>query len=128
MKDFNKQENISTSSLLNHTLLTPKHGGGVLIYVRNGIPSKPLKKHTFTRDIEGIFIEINLRKTKVLFFAGYRSEPKKAKNGETYGCKGDVFFEELTFALDQYTSYDKFLLAGDFNMEEDEEALDDFLN
>ena len=43
-----------------------KHGGGVLVYVREGIPSKPLKKHTFTRDIEGIFIEINLRKTKIL--------------------------------------------------------------
>ena len=47
-----------------------------------------------------------------------------AKSGETYGCKGDVFLEELTFALDQYTGYDKFLLAGDFNMEEDEECFE----
>ena len=101
-----------------------KHGGGVLIYVREGIPWKPLEKHTFTRDIEGIFIEINLRKTKILFFAGYRSEPYVAKSGETYGCKGDDFLEELTFALDQYS---KFLLAGDFNMEEGDDFLDDFL-
>ena len=50
-----------------------------------------------------------------------------AKSGETYGCKGNVFLEELTFALDQYSGYDKFLLAGDFNMEEDVEVLDDFL-
>ena len=63
----------------------------------------------------------------MLFFGGYRSEPYVAKNGETYGCKGDDFLEELAFALDQYTNYDKFLFAGDFNMEEDEDAMDDFL-
>ena len=30
-------------------------------------------------------------------------------------------------ALDQYNNYDKFLLAGDFNMEEEEEILREFL-
>ena len=33
-----------------------RHGGGVLIYVREDIPTKPVK-HSFTRDIEGMFIE-----------------------------------------------------------------------
>ena len=80
------------------------NGGGVLVYVREGIPSKELGKHTFTRDIEGIFIEINLRKTKFLFFRGYRSEPCVAKSGERYGCGGGDYLEELTFALDQYLS------------------------
>ena len=51
-----------------------KHGGGVLIYVREDIPCKLLEKHNFTRNIEGIFIEINLRKTKLVFFGAYRSE------------------------------------------------------
>ena len=105
-----------------------KHGGGVLIYVREGIPSKPLERHKFSRGIEGIFIELNFRKTKILFFGGYRSDPFVSKyDGETYGCKGSDFLEELTFALDQYTNYDKFLFAGDFNMEEDEDVMDDFL-
>ena len=49
-----------------------KHGGGVLIYVREDIPTKPLNKHKFDKNIEGIFIEINLRKTKLLFFGVYR--------------------------------------------------------
>ena len=40
------------------------HAGGVLIYVRDDIPSKQLRKHNFPDDIEGIFVEINLRKSK----------------------------------------------------------------
>ena len=38
------------------------------------IPSKLLTKHNFTESIEGLFIEINLKKTKLLFFGGYRSD------------------------------------------------------
>ena len=34
-----------------------RHGGGILIYVREDIPSKELKKYTFPGDIEGIFVE-----------------------------------------------------------------------
>ena len=45
-----------------------REGGGVLIYVREDIPSKLLDKHNLTKNVEGLFIEINLRKTKCLFF------------------------------------------------------------
>ena len=45
-----------------------RNAGGVLIYVREDIPSKELKKHIFPDDIEGIFIEVNLRKIKWLMF------------------------------------------------------------
>ena len=38
-----------------------KNGGGILVYVRQDIPSRILNKHTFPDDLEGIFIEINLR-------------------------------------------------------------------
>ncbi len=55
------------------------------------------------------------------FFAGYRSEHA------IYGAKGQDFFGEITLALDQYSNYDKFLLAGDFNLEEEEDVLHDFL-
>ena len=51
-----------------------RDGGGVLIYVREDIPSKLLKKHNFTKNVEGLFVEVNLRKTKLLFFGGYRSD------------------------------------------------------
>ena len=39
-------------------------GGGVIIYVRNYIPSKVLEKHILPQDIEGMFIELNFRKAK----------------------------------------------------------------
>ena len=41
-----------------------RNGGGILFYIREDIPSKELNKHTFPDDIEGIFIEVNLRKQK----------------------------------------------------------------
>ena len=96
-------------------------GGGVLIYVREDIPSKELTKHTFTKNVEGMFIEINLRKTKLLFFGGYRSDHKD------FGLSKEDFLEQLTFALDKYSTYERILLAGDFNIDKEEEILQDFL-
>ena len=43
-------------------------GVGILIFVRNDILSRHLTKHNFPDDIEGLFIELNFRKTKWLFF------------------------------------------------------------
>ena len=98
-----------------------KFGGGVMIYVKENIPSKELNKHNFTKTIEGLFLEINLRKTKLLLFGTYHS-----KNVE-YGLNDEDFFEQINLALDVYSNYDKFLLAGDFNIEEEESCLRDFL-
>ena len=42
-----------------------------MIYVREDIPSKKRKKQTFPDDIEGLFIEINLRKCKWLLLGSY---------------------------------------------------------
>ena len=33
-------------------------GGGVMIYIRDDIPSRLLPKHVFPSDIEGLFIEL----------------------------------------------------------------------
>ena len=43
------------------------NGGGVFIHVREDIPSRELKIRNTPEDIESIFIEINLTKTKWLF-------------------------------------------------------------
>ena len=43
-----------------------RNGGGVTVYVREDIPSKLLSKHSFKEDIEGLFVEINFRKSKWL--------------------------------------------------------------
>ena len=48
-----------------------RNGVDVLIYVREDIPSKPLTDHKLSHDIEGIFVELNLRKNKWLLFGSY---------------------------------------------------------
>ena len=49
-----------------------RYGRGPMIYVRDGIPSKMLTKHSLPEDIETAFIEMNFRKCKWLLCATYR--------------------------------------------------------
>ena len=46
-------------------------GSGIIAYIREDIPSKALNLVSIPDDIEGIFIEINLRKAKWLISATY---------------------------------------------------------
>ena len=98
-----------------------RNGGGVMIYVREDIPSCQLSNHNFTKPIEGLFIEINLRKMKLLLFGTYHS------THPIYGTNNTIYFEQIGLALDVYNKYDKFLLAGDFNVEDTNACLKDFL-
>ena len=74
------------------------------------------------KSVEGIFIEINLRKVKFLLFATYHS------THAVYGMSNEDYLEEVGLALDVYSNYDKFILAGDFNMEVDLTYFSEFLN
>ena len=47
------------------------YGGGVMIFVRDDIPCRVLKSHSIPQNLEGIVLEINLRKVKWLSFGGY---------------------------------------------------------
>ena len=67
-------------------------GGGVIVYVRDDIPNKQLIKHKLPEDIEGVFVEVNLRKTKWLIFGAYRPPCQSVK----------YFFKHVGFALDTY--------------------------
>ena len=68
--------------------------------------------------IEGIFIEINLRKTKWLILGTHRPPNQSI----------DYFLENVGKALDIYSQkYDKFLLCGDFNSQHTESSLSEFL-
>ena len=99
-----------------------KNGGGVMIYVREDIPSDILVKHSIEENIEAIFVEINLRKNKLLLVGTYHSTNAK------YGTTDEEYFKQIGLALDVYSStYDKFLLAGDFNVKEENDTLDEFL-
>ena len=42
-----------------------------MIYIREDIPSKPLDKHVFPYDMEGLFAELSFKKCKWLFFGTY---------------------------------------------------------
>ena len=78
-----------------------------------GIPTRLLKLHTF--HIEGIFLEMNLCKTKWILYGTYHPP----------GQDDNYFFGHLGQTLDIYSDiYDKFLLAGEFNEEEGESCLD----
>ena len=66
-----------------------------MVYVREDIPSKLLNKHNFIEYVEGMFVEINLRKTKLLLFSGYRSEHQE------YGLAKIDFLEQLRFEYEK---------------------------
>ena len=44
-----------------------------------------------------------------------------------YGTTDDVFLSEIGKVLDVYSSFDSFLIVGDFNMQEGNSQFDDFL-
>ena len=97
------------------------HGGGVIIYVKNAISSRQLRKFKGKENFEGIFVELNLRSHKILLFGGYRSEH------ENFGMSKEDFLHQLNLGLDSYCEYDKVLIAGDLNMSESDPDLQDFL-
>ena len=90
-------------------------GGGVIIYIREDLPSRELKSST--KEIEGIIIEMNIRNNKWLLFGGYNPEKSKI----------DIFLEKLQFLIDQYiNNYENVLILGDFNSEITEEKMKSF--
>ena len=93
-----------------------KYSGGVIIYVREDIPCRVLKTHPPT-NLDGIFFEINLKKSKWLIFGGYNHHKDHISN----------FVSQLGPCLDHYMSkFDNFLLLGDFNSEMNELILRNF--
>ena len=94
-----------------------RNGGGLMIYVRDDIPSKMLTKHNLPEDIEAAFIELNFRKCKWLLCATYRA-PSQNHN---------YFFDNIDKGLDVYSTYERVALAGDFNAKVSEKSFDTFL-
>ena len=93
------------------------NGGGVLIYVRDDITCRELKNHPPLNNLEGIFLELNLKKSKWLLFGGYNP----SKENIAY------FVKTLSPVLDHYMpKYDHFILLGDFNSEMRENAMSEF--
>ena len=90
-----------------------KEGGGIIIYIRSDIPCKMLKTQ-LPKDIEGSFIELNLRSKKWLLFSGYN--PRKELITKFLNIVG-IHIDNLIRNL---------ILIGDFNSEMEEEQMKDF--
>ena len=96
-----------------------RNRGCVTIYIREDIPSRELNLLNIPSDIESIFIEINLFKIKWLLCGCYHPPTQD----------DHYFFTNLSNALDRYTqNYEKILLIGDFNAEDHEPCLSEFMN
>ena len=94
------------------------HGGGILVYVRHDIPSKEVNAIEIKGNTEGIFVELNFRKSKWLLIAAYKPPDVS---------KADCF-DNLTKALDFHSKqYENMILMGDLNTAESDEVLFDFL-
>ena len=57
-----------------------RNGGGMIIYVREDIPNGMLTKHNFPDNIEGLFIELNFRKSKCLLGGIYHPPSQPDQN------------------------------------------------
>lgn len=81
--------------------------GGVCLFVKDGLSSKPLNLNRFNTDIDAEFSGIELISNKVIIITLYRSG-----NGDF-----DVFLDRLENLLSNYASTNnKIIIAGDFNV------------
>ena len=80
------------------------NGGGILLYIRDDLPSKLL---SINKNIEGFFVEINLRnKKKWLLSCSYNPTEMQISNHLAELSKNNNLY---------LTKYDQLLLLGDFN-------------
>ena len=98
-------------------------GGGLLLYVRENIPSKEILSLRGEigkgNDFECLFVEINLNKKKWLIVGTYNPS--------------NILIKKHLVKLSSYmdilcTEYDNILIMGDFNSEPSENELKDFCN
>ena len=100
-----------------YTLDRNRNGEWFMNYIREDIPSKRLDKYVFSCDMEGLFILLNVRKSKWLLFWSYHP-PSQV----------DIYyFDNLNKTFDTYSSYEKCLLIGDFKKEISEPRIDSFV-
>ena len=92
-------------------------GGGIMLYVREDIPSKLLSNNDIDSEIENIFVEINLRSKKWLICGTYNPKTSYIKN----------HLQLLSQSLNQYfLKYDNIIALGDFNAEMSNTHLQEF--
>ena len=93
------------------------NGGGLMLFVREGIPYKNLSKLEDSLETENFFIEINLKKKKWLLSCSYNPKKNLIQNHLHHIMKN------LDYLL---SKYENVLLIGDFNVEVTNTHMDDF--
>ena len=95
-----------------------EYSGGLLVYIKDHIPSKELLKYHIPKDVQIISFEINLRKTKWLLISAYR--PPRTSD--------QYFLDTLSSLIDYYSSsYENILIMGDLNLEINNKLMVPFL-
>ena len=94
-----------------------KHGGGIILFVREGIPAKILNDHHAHNDFEHLFVEINLRSKKWLISCSYNPNVNSiAKH-----------LNQVSQGIDFYAAkYENHIFLGDFNAEATNPFVEDF--
>ena len=91
--------------------------GGIILYLREDIPSKLINSSCANHDKEYFLVELNIRKQKWLIICNYN--PLKTR------IKG--YLKRISKEIDAHSSkYDNFFLLGDFNSEPTEEVMKSF--
>ena len=94
-----------------------RHGGGLMILIRNDLPCHELKSHVLPSDVECTFLEMRIRQSKWLIVGGYNPH----KENITY------FLSNVGRELDRYLpKYENLLILGDWNSAVTEEDMKEF--
>ena len=91
--------------------------GGLLVFIKKGLPSLRLKSFKLPKDIQVIAIELTLYKSKWLLISIYRPPRQNL----------DYFLSSLTDLIDFY-NFEKCVIIGDFNAEPTNKKLKTFLD
>ena len=92
-------------------------GGGIILFVREDIPSKLIPFESSITDMEHMFVEINVRKKKWLISCSYNPHTSCIENHLNY----------LGKRLDGLSNkFENFILLGDFNAEITNSSLKNF--
>ena len=93
-----------------------QHGEGIMLFIREGIPSKLLNADT-SFGIENLLVEINLRSKKWLISGSYNPHLNSIQN----------HLVQLSKKFDFYSSkYENFIVLGDFNAEMTNTHMEEF--
>ena len=93
-------------------------GGGLILYINENIPCKPLQEHVHLPKFEVTATEFYQNNQKWLLLGLYKPLNQKTSD----------FIQNLSLILDLFLKdYDNAILIGDFNLSSDDVPLENFL-